>query len=375
MQCPGSIAVAETMSARGELFEREDPDYTREGLCAHELAAHCLKTETDAWEHIGKTFYKEETATAEMATHVQVYLDTVRSLNYSKQHLHVEQRVGDEETGGTIDALGFDIERNVLDIIDLKYGEGIAVEAEWNTQLLTYAWEAFDFLQFRPSAPEFMVRLTIIQPRAFHPSGKGVRTFVVQYGGLEAWFEGECKPARERVDAGDAKLMPGEWCRFCPAKLGCPITTGMFGFAASADVKDVQHLNEERLGVEMQQIAVVKMYIKALEEETFRRLNVGGKVAGWKLVNKRANRAWKPEAVKAAEATFGQEAYEPAALKSPAQIDETCMGGKKFTAEWAFTPNTGLTVAPDKSTLPAVVQKPLAERFKIVVQAQSIDDL
>lgn len=379
MNCPGSIPITETMEQRGDIPERDDPDYTKEGLCAHELAALCLKTNTDGWEHLGQSWHGAE-VTAEMAEHVQLYLDTIRALVKGNHGGHfIEQHVGDAETGGTIDDLYFDMMENTLDITDLKYGEGIAVDAIMNTQLLTYAWEAFDFLQYRPNnVDNFKITLRIVQPRAFHASGLKVRTFELTYRELRMWFEVECAPARARVDSGDAKLMPGEWCRFCPAKLGCPAVAGMFEVATKAQVEDVKAVTDERLGIELEMVATVKMYLKALEEEVFRRLTAGHLVPGWKLVNKKADRVWKQtidlqdgkppvkleEAVKAA--LGDQELYTKPSLKSPAQI-EKLIGGERFVSLWAFKPQTGMTLAPAGDNRPGIVQKPVAERFKSVV--------
>ena len=56
----------------------------------------------------------------------------------------------------------------------------------------------------------------------------------------------------------------------------------------------------------------------------------------------------------ALDAKYGEKAYEPAALKSPAQI-EKLPGGKALIAKLAYKPDTGITLAPeDDNREPAV---------------------
>src|SRR6202043_907979 len=83
-------------------------------------------------------------------------------------------------------------------------------------------------------------------------------------------------------------------CRFCPAKLVCPLMTSLFGAAMTADPKLVVKLTDESLGRSYKYTAAVKFYLKAMEDETFRRLNCGGEITGVKLVHKRADRVYKP---------------------------------------------------------------------------------
>ena len=84
---------------------------------------------------------------------------------------------------------------------------------------------------------------------------------------------------------------------------------------------------------------------KAALKTGFGMLNAGTQVPGWKLVNASANRGWKDGAEPKAKAQFGDACLTPAELKSPAQIEELPLGAQ-FTAEWAQSPDAGLTMAP-----------------------------
>jgi hypothetical protein len=144
----------------------------------------------------------------------------------------------------------------------------------------------------------------------------------------------------------DDSLYAGKHCRFCPAKLICPIMKGLFAAACLADPKAVGELHDTYLGRDYGKIAAVEQYIRALKEETLRRWMTGEhEIPGTKLVAKKANRVWKPAAPEVIKARLGDAAMEPAELKSPAQVEKMGPDAAALAKEWAYTPQTGLTVA------------------------------
>ena len=88
-----------------------------------------------------------------------------------------------------------------------------------------------------------------------------------------------------------------------------------------------------------------RMFIKALEEEMFARLMNGADSSIAKLVKKQADRVWKDEALQRFSTLFGTEAFTTPKLKSPAEMEKIPMA-KPLVREFAFTPDTGLTVKP-----------------------------
>src|SRR5262249_15513024 len=118
-----------------------------------------------------------------------------------------------------------------VDITDLKMGMGIVVEPDDNPQLKYYAYGLIDA---NPEWPDDMrVRLRIAQPRIeYHPDGP-VREWWTTVGEIRAWVKAELVPAMMRAQI-DGSLVAGPWCRFCPAKLACPLLVGLFRAAATA---------------------------------------------------------------------------------------------------------------------------------------------
>jgi hypothetical protein len=150
--------------------------------------------------------------------------------------------------------------------------------------------------------------------------------------------------------AADNDLNAGPWCRFCPAKLVCPLMNSLFGAAMKANPATIPQLSDESLGRSYQYTAAVKFYLKALEDEAYRRSIHGHEVPGTKLVNKKANRVYKVGAAEVIKARFGEAAMTEPELKSPSAIEKLGHEAKQVVAEWAYTPQTGLTLvlADDK---------------------------
>lgn len=358
MECPGSSGLITTLG-----LQSTASTFAAEGTFAHDLAARCLQQNRDAWEMAGETD-GTHTCDAEMVAAIELYLNTVRTkydeatLCSREAKLLVEARIGDDSVGrdffGTVDAAV--VAAYHLDVIDFKYGAGIAVSATDNPQLKYYAC---GILLQHPElvANNAKVVLTIVQPRAAHAEGF-VRSWSIMAVGLMEWLEKELKPAMQST--ADT-LVYGEHCRFCPAKVVCPKLQELFNVAAQpAKATTAGALSDGRLAQEMKKIAVVKMYIRAIEDETYRRLNAGLPVEGYKLVPKIANRVFRDGAEAEAITLFGDQAYAPRNLLSPAQLDKV-VGGKQFTKEWAYSPTTGLTVAPvDDSRAAVRVDKPSA---------------
>jgi hypothetical protein len=119
---------------------------------------------------------------------------------------------------GTADAIVIKPKRQQLHVIDLKYGAGVLVEAEHNPQTRYYGLGAL--LGLPLDIVIDTVELVIVQPRLPHPAGL-VRREILTALELLAWGR-ELMAAAHRALAPAAPLVPGRWCRFCPAALTCP---------------------------------------------------------------------------------------------------------------------------------------------------------
>ena len=373
MSCAGSVALIKSLGIQDET---DEPEYRGLGVAAHEAGAHCLQNKIDAWEVIGEKFHGYE-VDLNMANAIQVYIDTMRPIMEREgaivyvEHGIAYQRINDKLTEtidpradgvlkkyfyGTGDCCVVRPAEKYMDVTDYKHGEGIIVEAENNPQLMYYA---FGFLILHPEVET--VRIRIVQPRTF---AEPVKTWVVKASYITDWVADKLVPAMQLTELEGAELDAGSWCRFCPAKLVCPMMHSLLGAAIKANPKEVVSFTDQTLGRSYQYTQALKFYLKALEEEVFRRLN-HGKMAGCgvKLVPKKANRVYKAGAPELAKKKFGDDAMHPAEIKSPSELEKLSGSAKDFVKEYAYTPQSGLTVAMADDPRPAVKVEPLGKAF------------
>lgn len=360
MNCPGSVALLQHVG----LDISDEPDYRREGVAMHEAAAHALEQfpGLDAWELVGMTF-NETVMTPDLCDPLQIYLDYCRSLGGEQ---YVEYPISSpihDQFYGTLDfgSLG-----ETIEIVDLKGGMGIMVEIEDNPQVKYYAYGLIDGIERhvrRGFDKDMVVGLTICQPRGFHADGP-VRRWETTVGYIKDWVHDELVPAMDATEF-DQTLTVGEWCRFCPAKLVCPMLTSLFEAACKANPKHLPDSSDEALGRSFTLAAGVKHYVKALELEAYNRAMRGHAIPGGKLVHKKADRVWKEGAVALAAQRFGDEAWTEREIKTPAAMEKV-PAAKEWVKEFAFTPTSGLTFVLETATGSAVQVTAPADRFAAV---------
>lgn len=371
MQCPGSVALANALGADTD----EDPDYRADGTEAHNLADRCLTTGAEAWEHMAEF----PRVTSEISSAVQEYLDYVRSL--PGRHLH-EQDVAHSAFHplmyGRLDFAAINIDPETIqtdaimgvlmaEFVDYKNGVGVTVEVNDNPQLKYYVFALLDGEVWPADLPRLpddaVIRLTIAQPRVtWHRDGP-IRSWDTTAGAIREWAYGELRAAMER--AGTDTFQLGEHCRFCRAKLVCPAMRNLAadGALAAKETADLPNTDDEWLGQWFERVPQLKMFCAAIEAEVKKRLFNGGKIATAKMVYGLVDRVWKDDAPVAAQ--FGAEAWKPAELRSPAQV-EKLPGGKAFVAEWSQKPKPPITVAGINDRRPAVEYQSDDEAFAAV---------
>lgn len=367
MNCPGSVTLLKEL----DLGQSDEADWTKEGTAGHEAAAHCLNNGLDSWEIVGHEFH-ETVIDAEMATAVQVYLDECRQFMGDGWTVFVEYAISSPvhpDYYGTLDygALPPDWQMGLV-IRDLKMGKGVVVEIEHNPQLMYYAFGLIDGLERSEGVvldDDLPVDIGIVQPRV--EWREPIRTWQTTVGEIKAWVNSELVPAMLATEFDD-RLTPGDWCRFCPAKLVCPLLTALFKAAAVANPKHIPNLNDQTLGLNWQLVAAVKHYTNALEKEALARAQRGHQIEGAKLVWQQSWRVWSSaESQQVVIERYGEQAFEPKKLKSPAEIDKL-PGGKALTKAHAHHPRKGYTLAPLTDKREAVKVQTGAEAWGSAVE-------
>lgn len=329
--CPGSVRLSRGIPNTSSV-------HAEEGTKAHELAELILTSK----------FVNYDDYDFEMIEYVQMYVRFVQEERKNAKDSGIEERFDLSELHpglfGTCDAWIYDGE--TLHVIDLKYGQGIAVEAENNKQLKYYALGALLKLKL----PCKTIRMTIFQPRCFHPEGP-VRSHEVSV--LELLdFSSDLIDAAIETEKSDAKLLAGEHCRFCPAAPTCPELHETAIEAAKNEFSPAYSYNPEKLGEVLSLIPAIEAWAKSVKEFAFREAEAGRVPPGFKLVPKRAHRKWKDTASVEEKLLqdFGLtyiEVHDSPPLKSPAEIEKLLdKEGKAKLAELYDKGSSGNTLAP-----------------------------
>ena len=304
--CPGSVKLSEQCADPGS------STYADEGTLAHSVAELKLRMMTGEispkqYEKELAKLQKSEYWCGEMDEATTFYADTViehLAAAGKDAELMIEQQFSlakwVPEGFGTSDAVV--IGGNKIEVIDLKYGKGIKIDAENNLQLRLYALGTADLFG---DLYEFdTVETTIIQPRLDH-----VSTDSVLLDDLMQWAEFELKPVAQEAMDGSDRTACGEWCRFCPAKAVCRKRAEYNLELAKDDFKAPPLLTNEEIGEVLRRAEELAKWVSDVSAYALEQALAGEHYDGWKLVEGRANRKYADDlkvAEKLKEAGFDE---------------------------------------------------------------------
>lgn len=334
-----------TPSARlEEKFEESSPAissiYADEGTLAHEFGDLFLRYMHDrisqlVYDKELKELRKHALYSPEIEEQVAKYVAYVHEVYLiAKQRtpdavLFIEERLDFshlvEQGFGTGDA-GV-IADGVVEIIDLKYGKGVEVDAEENPQLMLYACGAIQ--AFELMYDMHTVRVTIFQPRLDH-----VSSWEISVSDLAEWGEKVVKPAAAKAYQGKGAAKAGGHCKWCKVKAMCATLAAKNMALAKHEFKDPYLLSEETLlGIFKQQPMLVD-WVNAVSEYILAEALKGKQWPGYKVVEGRSQRKWTDEEKVIeilSKTNYKKEEYM---VSKPAGIPaiEKLLGKKEFPA-------------------------------------------
>ena len=303
LQCPPSAKL-----------ESEYPDntskYAEEGTLAHKLAELELRYAT---KKCTKAVYLKELEgikaddlyTDEMPSYVETYVsyvmerytlakkqckDTVFILegkvDYSK---YVPGGFGTGDTIIVSDA--------VLEVIDLKYGKGVKVEAEDNVQMQLYTLGAYHEYGLLYDCSK--VCMSIVQPRL-----DGISTQITDIPTLTAWGD-KIKPTAQLAFEGLGDFKAGDHCKFCKHKIHCKAQIELVESVADLALTPVDcfKLSSDQIADLLSKKDIITKYLKTVEEYALDEALAGRlKIDGFKVVEGKSIRKYTNEPEVAAAA-------------------------------------------------------------------------
>ena len=344
LACPPSAIAAAA-------YPKQESEYAQEGTLAHEVAEGIARGECPGAAHL--TF---EEATQEMIECAIGYRDYIQELKTTDDAVVLlEQRVDFSpwvpDGFGTCDCVI--LQGETMDIIDYKYGKGVAVSAERNPQMMLYALGALN--DFGVAYDVQHVRMHIFQPRI-----NNVSTFEISVVDLLTWGGNVVLPTALKAAKGKGDYKPGEHCRFCPHAGKCRELTKVC--TEYVGKMKVPCLAPWEIADVLQMEPTISIWLKRVKEQALTTMLEGGEIPGYKVVAGRGSRSWADELEVAAELEkqgFSRDQYTETKLLSVAQMEKALGGKKKFND---LIGGHVLSVAGSPTVAPATDKRPAYDR-------------
>ena len=355
-----------------------DTVYTREGTLAHAVAE--LKARKYFVGGIGPRKYTaelnklkaDELWQDEMDAFTDDYLSALKDIaaHYDAEpHVTLEQRVDFSdyvpEGYGTADCImiGHLDSGDVLNVIDFKYGKGVAVSARENPQMMLYALGALlDYSQIYDIG---LVCVTIVQPRV-KPEPD---TWMIPVEALWDWADHTLKPAAELAAKGEGEFAEGDWCRFCAIRGSCRARANANTALEDFGMKLPPELTDEEVARALAQGKRLSEWLSDLQEYALGACLQGREIPGWKAVEGRSVRAWTDQDAAFASAKEAGVPEEMLYERKPVTLAalEKIMGKKDFAAVmsgYVTTPPGKPTLAEAGDKRPAIARPTANDDFK-----------
>ena len=355
-----------TPSARLEAtFAEKETAAAAEGTAAHALAEYKVKRALRYFCKRPVSEYEDEAmdqATDDYAAFILEQMAEMRKAGADptvmiETRLDFSDWVPDGFGTGDCIIIGGD----TLHIVDLKYGAGVLVEAEGNSQMRLYALGALQ--QFGCLYDIKKVLMTIFQPRR-----DNISTAAMTVKELMEWAERYVKPRAKMAFAGEGDFLPGDWCMFCKAADKCRARAeanlrmakeefGLPPLLTDDEVEDLLPRLQE----------LVKWANDLLAYALDAAVNHGKQWEGFKLVEGRSIRRYTDEeaVAKAAEENGYRDIYRKSLINLTDM--ERLMGKKKFQevlGAYIMKPPGKPTLVPVSDKRPAMTLNNVTDDFK-----------
>jgi hypothetical protein len=352
-------------AALEDQFPDEQSRFAAEGTFAHEvfeLGMRVTTGEISVKQHRAKleSLKKNSYWSADLQDHVNAALAVAdKAVHEARQRckdpvILVEKRLDFStwvpEGFGTGDLVI--VTDDLVEVMDLKYGKGIPVECEGNTQMQLYGLGAYNELAHLYDIKR--VRMTVLQPRLDNWGSSEMRV-----EDLLEWAEKTVAPRAQLAWDGEGDFAPGDHCTsgFCRARFLCPARAEAALEVAKNDfaLKAPELLTQEQLVGVLAKADMAIDWLNDVKSYALKQAESGQEIPGYKLVEGRSNRKYS-DADAVAERLI-QSGVDEAVIYERSLLGITAMekaiGKKKF----AEVLGDLVTKPPGKPTLVQVEDK------------------
>lgn len=260
MACPDWVDAATDMPNKSSSFAEA-------GTLQHDYMEAILEDELNFWD-IDDPDNKER---CEMA--LDAWDELCKQYQIKDYETEVEYSIN-SNIGGTTDVIAWSDDRTF--IVDWKFGQGVPVAAEGSAQMMFYAMCAEHKGKLKGD-----LTVVVIQPINSRDDHQTLKIWDVPPDVFELFKKQYTKSLTA------SGLNAGVHCQFCPAASTCPEKSGEARAALMMLPDDLK-----ALAANMELVKSVEDWAKAVKTTAHEQLELGNRVAGFKLVEKRASRKW-----------------------------------------------------------------------------------
>lgn len=235
---------------------------------------------------------------------------------------------------------------DVIQVIDFKYGKGVAVSAEHNPQMMLYALGALNLYDYLYDIKT--IKMSIVQPRL-----DSISEWELSVDELLSWAENTLRPIAQLAAKGEGEFKAGSHCRFCKLRATCRKRAELMLETAKHEFKEPAELTDD----EISGVLTIAADLSKWAEDVFayaqaKAINEGKHWRGFKVVEGRSKRQYADEG-KIAE-VCRDNGYTLSQIYKNTLIGitemEKLMGKKQFRellGEYIIKPKGKLTLVPE----------------------------
>lgn len=341
LNCTASLALEEQ-------FQDEVSPYAAEGSAGHEMAEYLIKK----YLKIRKRRPTSDYYTDDLLDAVDEYVSYVTEQIEEARHIckdpvfAVEQRVDltwfVKECFGTADMVI--ITDKKVHVVDLKLGQGVAVSAENNYQLMIYGLGLLSMADM--VFPIETIELTIVQPRL-----NSLSTWEISASELSKWGEEVFVPKANEALSGNGHFNPGtDTCRFCKARFQCRARAEFFLEEAEHEFCEPDLLSDEEMAEILEKADALKKWAEEVYSFAQKEAIDNHKEwPGYKLVRGKSNRKYsnEDEVIEAAKKAGFEDIFKTSLIGITDM--ERLMGKKEFQnvlGSLVYKPEGKITLVP-----------------------------
>lgn len=348
LNCPPALLLEEQ-------FPDEQSPYAAEGSAGHRMAEYLINKHLKRRDKRPTSDYFSDElleAVDDYVAYVIGQIEDAKRICKSpmfavEQKVNLQERIKD--CFGTVDIAIVTTKK--IQIIDLKLGKGVTVDAEKNVQLMIYGLGMLDMVEMLYDIET--IELTIVQPRIEHFSD-----WEISVEELKTWGREVLEPGARNALEGTGDFKAGDHCRFCKARFQCRARAEEYLKLAQLEFKEPDLLTDEEMADVLSKADALKKWAEEVYAFAQNEAVTHHKEwPGFKLVLGRTNRKYtdEDEVAEAAKKAGYTDIFKSTLIGITEM--ERLMGKKKFKeilGAYVYKPEGKVTLVPETDKREAV---------------------